>query len=250
MAGRTIVIGDIHGDLAALNKLFGKLPTLDRQDTLVFVGDYIDRGLQSAQVIEFVRKRLPAITRARVVALRGNHEDAWLRVASGGWPEFVLPESNGCLATLRSYKEKLYFDGDRPTKDEYDEMLLASFFPEDDLEWMSNLPYWYEDDHAIYVHAGLTKDGRRWLHPSEVANKSIVLWVRTMDFFQNYRGKRVVCGHTSTDYLPPELSSHTPEDPTDMWAGEAVLVIDTGCGKGGFLTAVELPSVKVYESRG
>jgi serine/threonine protein phosphatase 1 len=59
----------------------------------------------------------------------------------------------------------------------------------------------------------------------------------------------VVCGHTSTDHLPPELSSFTPEDPLDMWAGEAVLVIDTGCGKGGFLTAVELPSVKVYESR-
>jgi serine/threonine protein phosphatase 1 len=128
-------------------------------------------------------------------------------------------------------------------------MLLASFFPEEDLEWMSALPFWYEDDHAVYVHAGLVRDGRRWLHPLEVANKSILLWVRTMDFFQNYRGKRVVCGHTATEHLPPELSSFTPADPTDMWAGDSVLVIDTGCGKGGFLTAVELPAVRVYESR-
>ena len=59
----------------------------------------------------------------------------------------------------------------------------------------------------------------------------------------------VVVGHTSTSLLPPEHSRFTPEDPTDMWAGEAVVAIDTGCGKGGFLTAVELPTQKVYESR-
>ena len=249
MAGRTFAIGDVHGDLAALERLFAKLPPLDERDTIVFAGDYVDRGPRSAQVIEYVRKRLPARTRARIVTLRGNHEDGWLRVASGGWPEFVIPESNGCLATLRSYKDAPYAEGDRPTKQEYDEMLLASFFPEEDLEWMSALPFWYEDDHAIYVHAGLVKDGRRWLHPGEVSNKSILLWVRTMDFFQNYRGKRVVCGHTSTDHLPPELSSYTPEDPTDMWVYESVMVIDTGCGKGGFLTALELPAVRTYESR-
>ena len=34
-----------------------------------------------------------------------------------------------------------------------------------------------------------------------------------------------------------------------MWVGENVVVIDTGCGKGGFLTVLELPAMKVYESR-
>jgi serine/threonine protein phosphatase 1 len=119
---------------------------------------------------------------------------------------------------------------------------------------MGSLPFFYEDEHGIYVHAGLVREGGsqtegRWLHPSEVTPKEILLWVRTMDFFHNYRGKRVVCGHTSTDNLPPELSSFTPEDPLDMWAHENVLAIDTGCGKGGFLTAVELPRLVVYESR-
>jgi serine/threonine protein phosphatase 1 len=70
-----------------------------------------------------------------------------------------------------------------------------------------------------------------------------------MRFFQGYRGKRVVCGHTATENLPPELSSFTPEDPLDMWVGENVVVIDTGCGKGGFLTVLELPALKTYESR-
>ncbi|MBN9162515.1 MAG: hypothetical protein J0I07_16250, partial [Myxococcales bacterium] len=116
-------------------------------------------------------------------------------------------------------------------------------------DWMNALPYFYEDEHAIYVHAGLIEKDGKWLHPSETANPTQLLWVRTMRFFEGYRGKRVVCGHTATENLPPELSSFTPEDPLDMWVGENVVVIDTGCGKGGFLTILELPAMKTYESR-
>src|SRR5687768_18569203 len=70
------------------------------------------------------------------------------------------------------------------------------------------------------------------------------------DFFANYRGKLVVFGHTTTRTLPNELSTHTPEDPTDLWAGPSCIGLDTACGKGGFLTAFELPARLVYESRG
>ena len=75
------------------------------------------------------------------------------------------------------------------------------------------------------------------------------LWTRSEKFFREYRGKRVVIGHTKTALLPAELSTWTVDDPSDMWAGECVVAIDTGCGKGGFLTAVELPSLTVFESR-
>ena len=54
MTARTFAIGDIHGDLAALRRVMGKLPSLTYEDTLVFVGDYLDRGPNSAQVIEFI----------------------------------------------------------------------------------------------------------------------------------------------------------------------------------------------------
>jgi len=63
-------------------------------------------------------------------------------------------------------------------------------------------------------------------------------------------GKLVVFGHTTTRTLPNELSTYTPGDPTDLWAGPACVGLDTACGKGGFLTAFELPSRAVYESRG
>ena len=45
------------------------------------------------------------------------------------------------------------------------------------------------------------------------------------------------------------LGTPAPHDPADVWAGECVVAIDTGCGNGGFLTAIELPSLTIYESR-
>ena len=59
MANRTFAVGDIHGDLVALEKTLDKLPKLDDKDTMILMGDYVDRGDKSAQVIEYVRKELP-----------------------------------------------------------------------------------------------------------------------------------------------------------------------------------------------
>jgi serine/threonine protein phosphatase 1 len=250
MANRTFAIGDIHGDLAALERTLAKLPPLDADDTIILMGDYVDRGPNSAQVIAFVRTELPNRVPCKVIALRGNHEDGWLRVASGGWPEFVIPIANGCLAMLRSFREQPYTEGEMPSREELLSMQSGEFIPDDVVNWMNELPYFHEDDHAIYVHAGLVEKDGVWLHPSVTENPTQLLWVRTMRFFEGYRGKRVVCGHTATENLPPELSSFTPEDPLDMWVGENVCVIDTGCGKGGFLTILELPAMRVYESRG
>ncbi len=249
MAGRTFAIGDIHGDTVHLFKLLSTLPVLDKEDTLVFLGDYLDRGPNSAGVVDYVRK-LPAQTAAKVVALRGNHEDAWLRVVDEGWDAFVLPPSNGTLAAYRSFAGgPAPQDDETPTMDEEFEMHRGTFFPKDVVEWFRTLPFWYEDDHAIYVHAGLPHGEEGFLHPRDVKNPLTLLWLRDERFFRDYRGKRVVFGHTSTEYLPPELSGYTPEDPTDLWAGVDVVGLDTGCGKGGFLTALELPALNVYESR-
>jgi len=249
MAHRSFAIGDVHGDTEHLFKLLACLPTLDEEDTLIFLGDYVDRGPNSAAVVKFVRE-LPKNTKARVVALRGNHEDAWLRVVDHGWDQFVLPPGNGCLAALRSFTGgNPPNEGEPPQPEEVDLMANGGFFPEDVVDWFRSLPYWYEDNHAIYVHAGLPSADTGFVHPSQVENPVALLWLRDEHFFRNYRGKLVVFGHTRTEYLPPELSGYTPEDPTDLWAGENVVGIDTGCGNGGFLTALELPNLNVYESR-
>ena len=249
MAGRTFAIGDIHGEPQHLFKLLSCFPKLDQKDTVVFLGDYLDRGPRSKEVLEYVMS-FPERTEAKVVCLRGNHEDGWLRVCREGWDEFVLPPGNGCLAAMRSFTGgPPPGEGEVARQDEMMSLTTGTFFPEAVVRWLEALPYWYEDEHAIYVHAGLPRSGDHFLHPSEVSNPLVLLWIRTEDFFRNYRGKSVVFGHTRTEFLPQELSKYTPDDPTDLFAGENVLGIDTGCGNGGFLTALELPAMNVYESR-
>jgi serine/threonine protein phosphatase 1 len=248
--GRTFAIGDIHGDLAALRTLFERLPAIVATDTLVFLGDYIDRGPDSAGVVAWLRD-YALTTPAKVVFLRGNHEDAWLQVIETGWPEFLLPRGNGCLECYRSFTGlAVPALEESPTFDEAQAMFDGSFFPADVVAWMKALPYFYEDDHAIYVHAGIKREGDHFPHPSQVDPQRALLWLRDRDFFANYSGKLVVFGHTTTRTLPNELSTYTPDDPTDLWAGPACVGLDTACGKGGFLTAFELPAQRVYESRG
>jgi serine/threonine protein phosphatase 1 len=250
VSGRTFAIGDIHGDLTALATLFERLPSLTADDTVVFLGDYIDRGPESAGVVEFVRE-LTARGPARIIALRGNHEDAWLQVIDRGWPEFVMPRSNGCFECYRSFTGGPPPSGDdMPSTTEMKAMFDGAFFPKPIVKWMRELPHFHEDEHAIYVHAGIKRTAGVFPHPAQVDPPRALLWLRDRDFFENYRGKLVVFGHTTTRTLPPELSTHTPDDPADLWAGPACVGLDTACGKGGFLTAFELPARRVYESRG
>ncbi|MCU0661661.1 MAG: serine/threonine protein phosphatase [Myxococcota bacterium] len=249
MAHRTFAIGDIHGDLVHLEALLSILPQVDEADTFVFLGDYLDRGPDSAGVVAKLRA-LPKQIPAKVVCLRGSHEDAWLRVLREGYPQFVLPMANGCLATARSFtKGPVPKEGELGDKQELLSMCQGSFFPADVVAWVEGLPLYYEDEHAIYVHAGLPKRGDRWLHPSELDDPEPILWQRSEEFFRSYEGKRVVFGHTIVEELPQELSLYSPGDSTDLFVGESAIGVDTRCGHGGFLTAIELPGLVVYESR-
>lgn len=251
MADRTFAIGDIHGDLEHLMRLLGRLPALDSRDTIVFMGDYIDRGPDSAGVVRCLME-LPQHTRANIVCLRGNHEDGWVRAIGGNWPQFVLPVGNGCLQAMESFLGRPVSPvGTAPATEDLERLMTGSFFPPEVIAWMSSLPFFHEDAYAIYVHAGLPeREDGGFMHPSEAkgAQQTALLWLRSKRFFREYRGKVVIIGHTATRDLPPELSTFTPDDPEDLWAGPAVVGIDTCCGKGGFLTAIELPTMLVYTS--
>jgi len=249
VSARTFAFGDIHGDLVALETVLALLPPLTADDSLVFLGDYVDRGPDSVGVVARLRQ-LAAAGPARCVLLRGNHEDAWLKVVDAGWPEFVLPRGNGCYECYCSFLGRPAPDfEDGPSAQDLREMCTGQFLPADVVAWMRELVWFHEDEHAIYVHAGIKRQDGEFPHPSKVDPPAALLWLRDRDFFSNYRGKLVVFGHTATSSLPAELSQHTPDDPSDLWAGPACVGLDTGAGKGGFLTCLELPRRMVYESR-
>ena len=96
---RTLVIGDIHGCSDALSQLLAKIKPLAKDDTVIFIGDYIDRGPDSKGVIDIVLQLRKEHN--RVITLMGNHEFMLLGAIKGyGQNEFL---SMGGDATLKSY---------------------------------------------------------------------------------------------------------------------------------------------------
>jgi serine/threonine protein phosphatase 1 len=241
MTGRTFAIGDIHGEAAMLDRLLAQLPWISPDDTLLFIGDYLDRGPDSRGVVERLR-RLPEETAGKVVCLRGNHEDAWIESLATPNLGFLLPPGNGCHAAFASFTDRPIGPDGLALEDFPRFVEPIRWMPEPVVHWLHGLPIWYEDAHAIYVHAGLDGEGATWRHPRDGAVKPL-LWMREPDFYRQYEGKPVVFGHTHVKELPPE-----DEDRVLPWRRGPLLGIDTGAGRGGPLTAVALPDGAVFQA--
>jgi serine/threonine protein phosphatase 1 len=182
---KIIAIGDVHGKLDKLQQLFSKL-SFDQNDTIIFLGDYIDRGEDSKGVIDFV---LSLKDKCNLVTLKGNHEmfatDAYklLQGQSSLAPMFNSWMNNGGGACLRSYcRDGLYMD--QPFEI-VDEMFIdhGGFF--------DNLQLTYETENHIFVHGHLA-------HEQDVddAEEWQCVWGRYNDIWPHKSGKTVVCGHS------------------------------------------------------
>src|SRR5215210_8871670 len=138
----TYVIGDIHGRPKLLDQLINNVPWDVEQDKIVFLGDLVDRGPDAPGVIERVMEL--AAANPNVVVLRGNHEQMMLDCLDYGDLQWLIPE-NGGLATLNSYGFNL-----SDLQDVSDIKI-----PDEHVEFLRGLPFFHEDEKAIYVHAGL-----------------------------------------------------------------------------------------------
>lgn len=78
--GRLIAVGDIHGRFSKLEALMEEIAP-EKGDTLVFLGDYIDRGSKSYHVVDFIIKLRKEFS--NIITLRGNHEDFVLSLFQG-----------------------------------------------------------------------------------------------------------------------------------------------------------------------
>jgi serine/threonine protein phosphatase 1 len=159
-------IGDIHGCLQALQRLLAKIAPRP-EDELVFMGDYIDRGPQSREVVDL----LLGLTH-RCVFLMGNHERMLLNFLDGEDEGLYL--ANGGEATLESY-------GGSPEG-----------IPASHLAFFRRLRPMYETADYLFVHAGI-----RPLVPVAEQSSHDLCWIR-QEFFQ-FLGKYpkpVIFGHT------------------------------------------------------
>jgi len=220
---RTLVVGDIHGKLALLARLLEEMDYRPGDDRLILIGDLVDRGEDSRGVVSRaieLKREAPA----RVVVIRGNHEAMML--AALAHPESEQAELwyyNGGIETLQSYMDE---DGNFDV-------------PEEHWDFLASLPTWYEDEHAIYVHASLPEgENGDFLHPREAPESPELYWARNRHFFAEYKGKTVVFGHTITGMVFGQKEK--------VWIRDALIGIDTGAYLTGVLSAIELPSRTVF----
>lgn len=151
-------VGDIHGRLDLLDAMLGMIGAREaarpsRRRMLIFLGDYIDRGPDSAGVVDRLLTGMPE--GFEVVCLRGNHEEILLQCL-GGPDWFENWALNGGLATIASYGVPVDARA-HPRELDARKILaqLARAMPKAHRDFYSGLPLWREVGGYLFVHAGL-----------------------------------------------------------------------------------------------
>lgn len=210
---RIFAIGDIHGSFHALSALIDKIqPTKD--DTLIFLGDYVNRGDNSKGVLDMLMT-LPDV--CRTVFVRGNHElimldglkcpddfNFWLRV--------------GGDKTLSSF-------GLRPVFSE------CWHLPFDYVRFLKSTQDYYETDDFIFCHASI------YSHlPLNKQDDYALRWRKLeLSHTRHISGKTMICGHTE-------------QIDGQILFTDGIICIDTWAYGGGCLTALEINTMTAYQA--
>jgi serine/threonine protein phosphatase 1 len=233
---KTFVVGDVHGRCAQLQMLLAMLDRDEVNDTLVFLGDLIDRGFDAPGCVEHVSELCRA-NPENVKCLRGNHEQMMLEFLDGQDHLWITPVTGGERTFEQYTGQSLTIENEQDIAEARE--LVRVSIPEEHLAFIRSLPLFYEDDYALYVHAGL-EQGK---HPSESSPQSL-LWTRDMEFYKNYRGKPCIFGHTPTPFLPllGRLGRH------GIYISHSAIGIDTGYNHQSPLSCLALPDFTLYQA--
>ncbi|RJE90298.1 serine/threonine protein phosphatase [Paenibacillus sp. 1011MAR3C5] len=226
---RTIMISDIHGCLEPFERLLEKVRYAPEQDRLILLGDYVDKGPQSREVVEAV---MGLVKRHGAIALRGNHDQRLVDLIRGNDP-VVLHKfaEHGGPPTLQSYTG--FSEVTERSREEVRRIMEEQYASH--LDFLAGLPLYLEDDRHIYVHAGLRPGMSDWTLQSEhdfmYIKDEFYLHPTTVD-------KTVIFGHTITTKLHAKA---------DVWFAGDKIGIDGGCSIGLQLNAL-LFEDGVYET--
>lgn len=172
-------IGDIHGRLDLLEKAFAAILKRDPDATIVMLGDYIDRGPDSAGCIRFLMKEQGS---RKVICLKGNHEQMLVEAYNRRWDAHNYLD-NGGAQTLVSYGH---------SQSDFVDMHVV---PEYHIAWMDNLPTYHDIGSHVFVHAYM--DITKGIHDQ---TQTAMLWTRypkgESEVDWSVDGRHVVHGHT------------------------------------------------------
>jgi serine/threonine protein phosphatase 1 len=208
---RLIAIGDIHGCSAALEALLDLIqPQAD--DTIVTLGDYVDRGIDGRGVLD---QLLTLNRQCQLIPLFGNHEEMMLNAA----------------------RSRTAFDfwmhcGGQATLDSYGDCGRLTQIPQAHLDFLESCRNYFETEDFFFVHGNYEAELRLEEQPPVVAR-----WFALDERMPvaHYSGKTAIVGHT------PQLDGRI----LDLGY---LKCLDTGCGHGGWLTALEPTTGEVWRT--
>jgi len=215
---RIIAIGDVHGCAAALSALLDAVkPT--RNDLIIPLGDYIDRGPDSRGVLEML---IDLEERTQLAPLLGNHEEMFFAARSSktelnAWLRY------GGAETLASYG---YTGGSLAPED------LAAYVPLKHLEFLRTCRDYYETANHFFVHANYDPDLPLAEQPVELLRWTRVLAVNPR---RHCSGKTAIVGHAS------QVNGQI----LDLGF---LKCIDTYCYGGQWLTALDVLSGTIWQA--
>jgi serine/threonine protein phosphatase 1 len=217
MNKRILAISDIHGMLEKFNGLLEMVKYNPKEDQLILLGDYVDRGPEPIKTL----LKVAELVENGAIALRGNHEDMFLNVAcemergNSNPQELALHIHNGGAITQQQYVN-LSEDDQAGIR-----ILLCKF------------KLIHEEDNFIFVHAGINP-----CFPIDKQDPSDLVWIRDEFIYGPViEGKTVIFGHTPTKYM----SGHF-----NIWHGDGKICIDCGAAYGGKLACLKIPTMREY----
>lgn len=209
---RTIAIGDIHGCSIALDAL---IDAIDPQpdDTVVPLGDYVDRGIDSKGVLD---QLIELHDRCNLVPILGNHDQMMLH-ARDGRSDFQFWLNCGGDAALDSYGSSG----------------KLNLIPRNHIQFLESCCSYFATDTHIFLHANYKPEV-----PLEQLDDQTIRWL------------------SLRDYVPPKLHcsgkiavvGHTPQ--TEILDLGFLICLDTGVWKGGWLSALDVESGKIWQVSG
>lgn len=228
---KRFMMSDIHGFYEAFETALNKVD-FSGENQLFLLGDYIDYGPDSRKVLEKIKALQEIYGSQKVITLMGNHEKA------------LLSDADGDYGTLRSFLSARHFreftEKEARLSGDSQNAEAVRLLLEDAgelLAWMRHLPYYYETERQILVHAGIAEwGGEDWLC---VTSEALMVGKTTVSRGNFY--KDVIAGHISTakisgdrtyDGIWSDGSSHYYLDGTTWRSGKIpVLEYDAETGR-------------------
>jgi serine/threonine protein phosphatase 1 len=224
---KIFAIGDIHGCARQLVTLLDRLPFDQKRDTLIFLGDYINRGPDTKAVLDILLGLKESST--DIHFLMGNHEQQLLEYSATGHVDSLRAlREMGVEATVESYGARM------------NSLAELGCFPSAHREFLQTLKFFHLEDDYLFIHADINKEILRC--PMSEPEHRIQRQVMEAGLLSSRR----LAQQTTTGIDAMIVFGHIP------FASPLVLVdrigIDTGAVYGNMLTALELPSLRFYHA--